>query len=1282
MQQLLVPSHILSMQAAGRRFDSFDAATLFVDISGFTPLTAALMSRGSAGAEELSEILGSIFAPMVASVYANAGFVTVFAGDAFTAVFTGAETAAMARARTVAHACRAVIDRNHLQRTESGTFALEAGVGIGYGAVQAGIIGSDESGLSYYYRGASIEAAIIAEAESKAGTVGESVGTGTSTGKTSLPDDSPVDEVSLQSRFLPLADIPWRRAGEFRRVVSLFLSVDAGQTYDEIDATVTRVLESSRAYGGYFNMLDFGDKGCVALILFGAPRSSGKEAERAAGCARSIAELLGPRARMGLATGTVFAGYMGGDDRGTYTALGETVNLSARLAMKRSEAGISVHEPLARSLKDVFVFGQPRALRVKGVSIEVTVRDLDTSHQDVVHGERPAIAGRQRERRELETWLNHRTVAEGLRILTLVGDAGVGKSLLIEYSLDVLSGGQTAVLRLITEPILAKSMNLFFELVPEVCRLLGEPRPTADTVADCQDRLVAHAYTLDHDLGRELESYVDALPALMGYPGGDTYREREARARYEMLSGAAIQLLRVILHERPVVLVTEDMHTSDRDSRDVLERILRAFVGSPLDLVLVRRPLDDTHAPNPSLPAAADHTVLELLPMRPDDLARLATAVLGGPVSSTLSEFLFRRVGGNPFYATELVRYLKQSGQLRSGSDGFAVRGDETDIPHSITAILVERLDQLDARVRDVAAIAAVIGLEFGQTEVAAADRSSDTDAALSGGVRAGLWQSNGDATFRFSQALVRDALLSMQLSSERRKIHGLVYEALQNTASSVSDRAPERAYHAEQAGRIPEALEHLWSAFNDARANFKNEAAESFLKRYLHLCKLPSDTLKVHVELGALYELTGDWDKGADSLVHALGLAVLNQETTIQIEVQTSLARIFSRQGRAREAVRIGEQAVAAAEAAGRQPELSAALTALGRALWTAGKLEEADSQLTRAAQIAESIVDPEKAGLALYYRGVVLRDRGDFAGALKLFKRSQARLEEHGDAQLITFPLYDIGVLSQYEGDLDSSQTAFEHVLEIYRQTGYRSGESAAVLNLGVLTDRRGNFEDAIGYFEQARHIAEEIGEQLAIAYTLFSIGATYYKMLDNRKALIYLKDSLKLMKQLGARGYYAYPLSYLAALYSRVRNADKVLTICMYHREAIEAVGNDPEHGFALMSLGRVLAKGKTVSVGRQGELQDLCTYYGVEADDPGSMFREAIRRSTEAGYVNTLISARYHYGRFLCATGRETEGLHEIAEALKLARGASWHSFVEQLQRSYGDQLDALAPAEKT
>ena len=84
----LVPHFILSQHAQGQTSGSFDAATLFVDISGFTTITETLMQHGTEGAETLANLMRSVFTPLIATVYEYGGFVVGFAGDAFTAVFT------------------------------------------------------------------------------------------------------------------------------------------------------------------------------------------------------------------------------------------------------------------------------------------------------------------------------------------------------------------------------------------------------------------------------------------------------------------------------------------------------------------------------------------------------------------------------------------------------------------------------------------------------------------------------------------------------------------------------------------------------------------------------------------------------------------------------------------------------------------------------------------------------------------------------------------------------------------------------------------------------------------------------------------------------------------------------------------------------------------------------------------------------------------------------------------------------------------------------------------
>ena len=82
----LTPHFILAQLQAGRISGSFEAAALFVDTSGFTPLTAALMEHGAEGAEVLAAVLVDVFEPLIDIVHARGGFIAGFAGDAFKAM--------------------------------------------------------------------------------------------------------------------------------------------------------------------------------------------------------------------------------------------------------------------------------------------------------------------------------------------------------------------------------------------------------------------------------------------------------------------------------------------------------------------------------------------------------------------------------------------------------------------------------------------------------------------------------------------------------------------------------------------------------------------------------------------------------------------------------------------------------------------------------------------------------------------------------------------------------------------------------------------------------------------------------------------------------------------------------------------------------------------------------------------------------------------------------------------------------------------------------------------
>ena len=132
---------------------SFDAYTMFIDLSGFTSMTEALMREGNEGAEKLSRILNSIFSPLVRLVYLRGGFIPYFAGDAFTAIFPKREDAQYIHdfLLTADEISRLVSSPNF--RFEE--FRIGMKIGLSFGQVEWGIVGRDWQ--SYYFRGAGID---------------------------------------------------------------------------------------------------------------------------------------------------------------------------------------------------------------------------------------------------------------------------------------------------------------------------------------------------------------------------------------------------------------------------------------------------------------------------------------------------------------------------------------------------------------------------------------------------------------------------------------------------------------------------------------------------------------------------------------------------------------------------------------------------------------------------------------------------------------------------------------------------------------------------------------------------------------------------------------------------------------------------------------------------------------------------------------------------------------------------------------------------------------------
>ncbi len=133
---------------------SFDAITMFVDISGFTQMTEQLMKAGREGAEVLSILLDNVFEPLIKSVYDRGGFISGFAGDAFTAIFHNLDDPY--QPIYSANCIRNAMKENHIQKTRFGDFDISVKIGISYGKVDWAIIGADKQ-RTYFFKGNPID---------------------------------------------------------------------------------------------------------------------------------------------------------------------------------------------------------------------------------------------------------------------------------------------------------------------------------------------------------------------------------------------------------------------------------------------------------------------------------------------------------------------------------------------------------------------------------------------------------------------------------------------------------------------------------------------------------------------------------------------------------------------------------------------------------------------------------------------------------------------------------------------------------------------------------------------------------------------------------------------------------------------------------------------------------------------------------------------------------------------------------------------------------------------
>ena len=539
--------------------------------------------------------------------------------------------------------------------------------------------------------------------------------------------------------------------------------------------------------------------------------------------------------RIGLHTGEVIA-----EDGDLH---GETVIIAKRIEGLAPPGGIlasqTVHGVLGTA-RDELVDQGPAEL--KGIDAEWTLYLVplldDEPAAGLADGDPTPYIGRVAERERLRTMLEAAAGGRGGMVL-LGGPAGVGKSRL-------------------TREVAAQAQQLDMTVRTGTCVDMDSPPPYQPSL----DQLEETARRLSPDefralLGENAPEIAKLMPSLrQRYDDiADPPDLTPDQERRYMLHGVGEFLARAAA-VKPLVLVFEDLHWADESTLLLLRQLGPRLPETPLLVVGTYR--DDEVRPDRPLAAALGPLVrdlgavdLHLGLLDEAQVAALLAARAGQDPPPELVHLVFAETEGNPYFAEELYRHLRDEGRLFDDEGrwrtGFAI-GD-TEVPQGVRLVLGRRLDLLDPEHRKVLATAAVLGRSFAFADLAGASGASVADEddlldALEAAERLHLVEeapSDHDARYLFVHEQVRQTLLGELSLARRQRLHLRVADAIEarDPVRGGDGAAVELAHHLVQAGAAAPPDRTAAALVAAAEASLRALAFEDALRHLDHVAPL-----------------------------------------------------------------------------------------------------------------------------------------------------------------------------------------------------------------------------------------------------------------------------------------------------------------------------------------------------------------------------------------------------------------------------------------------------------
>jgi len=802
--------------------------------------------------------------------------------------------------------------------------------------------------------------------------------------------------------------------------------------------------------------------------------------------------------RIGINTGLAVLGGVG--TTGEFSAMGDAVNLASRLEHAAPVGGVLISHDTYRHVHGIFDVSSQKPLRVKGktepVQTYVVLRAKPRAFRIAtrgVEGVETRMVGRDAELLILQDTFRDAMEESETRLVTIVGEAGVGKSRLLnefEDWIDLLpdpvyyfKGRATPETQTIPYSTIRDMFAYHFDILESdsATTVLEKFRAGMKGILDTdQADLVGHLVGFDFSASQGVQN-------LLGSPS------------FGKLATAYFTNYVRAMASEPTVIFLEDIHWADDSSLDLLNHLVAAIPAAQLLLVYLTRPRIFERRPDWGQ-NWHNHIRLDLKPLSRRASRALVDRILQkvDNIPDELRNLIVEGAEGNPFYVEELIKMLIEDGIILCGEEKWRVelgRLTTVRVPPTLTGVLQARLDSLPHKEKILLQRASVVGRLFWDAAVVEL-RAGDTDQFNRDEVtplldtvckrelvfRQERSTLEGANEYIFKHAILRDVTYETVLLKLRRVYHAQVARWLEtNAGERTGEFLSLIAQHYELAGEEAKAVTYLRRA---GEALYKISAYRDAIDAFNRaLAMLPesdaADRAALRVKLGDAYRWMSNFPAAVKNFKESLALSI--QVGDLQLEAES--------------------------------------LCGLGVVANMQGRFDEAINYLEKGLKLARKTNNHLSIANALMKLAWVSQQGGHVAKAEKYAEEGLSIFRKLGDRQGIADCLNTLGVVARLRQNDEQAKRYYEESLALCWEIGDRRGASARLHNFGEAARAREKYKEAIPYYQKSLKICREIGDRMIIASSLIGLGAAYIGLGEYDAGRKYLRESLKESSAIGS-------------------------------------------------------------------------------------------------------------------------------------------------------------------